>query len=345
MKVSVLSPGLADPWVAWAPIDELASLLAHYFKAELLLPAPPPESSVRRLLLGEGARFEPVETEGGDVLIVVARMPSDLAAIRSISDCRKKFKHIVGWVTDSYFHAGFTRDTADYDAVTVTAHEDVAFVREKYSTTVHPCYQGADCLTWAPRQEVARPIELISFGRTPPSYHRQLQQEFHRPESPYLYLHSPLGNLQGSIGHAERGMLFKVLRRTSISLAFHLFVEPQGDRPRSAMVTSRWLESLMSGCIVAGKRPQSRMAEEMLFWHGATVEISDDPVIAVQELLEMIGASAGYAEQRRSNIRHMLLHHDWRQRIRRLCDLFSLEVPPLLIEDLDRLKSLASTFE
>ena len=345
MKVSVLSPGLAEPGVAWAPIDELASLLAHYFNAELLLPAPRPESTVRRLIEGEGARFTPVETEGGDVLIVVARMPSDLAAIRSIKDCRKKFKHIVAWITDSYFHAGFTRDTADFDAVTVTAHEDVAFVREKYSTTVHTCYQGADCLTWAPRQEVARSIELISFGRTPSSYHRQLQQEFHRPDSPYLYLHSPLGNLKGSTVHAERGMLFKVLRRTGISLAFHLFVEPQGDRPRSAMVTSRWLESLMSGCIVAGKRPQSRMAEEMLFWHGATVEISDDPVIAVQELLEMIRASDGFAEQRRSNIRHMMLHHDWRLAIRRLCEIFSLEVPPMLIEDLDRLKALASTFE
>ena len=345
MKVSVLSPGLADPWVAWAPIDELATLLAHYFKAELLLPAPRPESSLRRLIQGEGARFAPVETEGGDVLIVVARMPSDLAAIRAIKNCRKKFGRIVGWVTDSYFQAGFTHDTADYDVVTVTAHEDVTFVREKYSTTVHPCYQGADCLTWAPRQEIARPIDLISFGRTPPSYHRQLQQEFHRPDSPYLYLHSPLGNLQGSIVHAERGMLFKVLRRTGISLAFHLFVEPQGNRPRSTMVTSRWLESLMSGCIVAGKRPQSRMAEEMLFWHGATVEISDDPVIAVQELLEMIRGSDGFSEQRRSNIRHMLLHHDWRLAILRLCKLFSLEIPPLLTEDLDRLKSLASTFE
>ena len=30
------------------------------------------------------------------------------------------------------------------------------------------------------------------------------------------------------------------------------------------------------------------------------------------------------AAQRRSNIRHMLLHHDWRDRIRRLCDLFAL---------------------
>lgn len=72
-------------------------------------------------------------------------------------------------------------------------------------------------------------------------------------------------------------MLFKLLHRSRISLAFHLFVEPQGNRPRSMMVTSRWLESLLSGCIVAGKRPVSRMADDMLFWPGATTELSDEP--------------------------------------------------------------------
>ena len=345
LKVSVLSPGLADPWVAWAPIDELATMLARYFKAELLLPASREPSSIQRLIGRSGTNYGPVQTDGGDVLFVVARMPSDLAAIRSIADCRKKFKRIVAWVTDSYFQAGFTRDTAQYDAITVTAHEDIAFVRDKFSTQAYQCYQGADCLTWVPRQEIARVIDLISFGRTPPSYHRQLQQDFHGPDSPYLYLHSPLGNLQGSIVHTERGMLFKLLRRTSLSLAFHLYVEPQGNRPRSSMVTSRWLESLLSGCIVAGKRPQSRMAEEMLFWPGSTVELSDDPVIAVQELTEMLRAGDEFGQQRRSNIRHMLLHHDWRFRIRQMCELFSLEVPSSLLEDLDRVQSLASTFE
>lgn len=345
LKVSVLSPGLADPWAAWAPIDELAALLVRYFNAELLLPQPQDPSSLQRLMGGSGASYGPVQTDGGDVLIVVARMPADLAAIRSITDYRRKFKRIVAWVTDSYFQAGFTRDTAEYDAITVTAHEDIAFVRDKFSTSVHQCYQGADCLTWVPRQEVARSIDLISFGRTPPSYHRQLQQDFHGPDSPYLYLHSPLGNLQGPIVQTERGMLFKVLRRTSFSLAFHLFVEPQGNRPRSTMVTSRWLESLLSGCIVAGKRPQSRMAEEMLFWPGSTVELSDDAVFAVQELIEMLKSNDGFVEQRRSNIRHMLLHHDWRFRIRQLCEIFALEVPALLLEDLDRVQSLAGTFE
>jgi hypothetical protein len=167
---------------------------------------------------------------------------------------------------------------------------------------------------------------------------------FHDPASPHLYLHSPLGNITGASVHLERGMLFKLLHRTRISLAFHLYVEPQGNRPRSMMVTSRWLESLLSGCIVAGKRPVSRMADEMLFWPGATVELADDPRQAGEEVLDLLRRNDGLAAQRRSNIRHAILHHDWRYRIRTLCGLFGLPLPAALEEDIGRLAALAESF-
>jgi hypothetical protein len=159
-----------------------------------------------------------------------------------------------------------------------------------------------------------------------------------------LYLHSPLGHLQGSSVHLERGMLLKLLQRTRVSLAFHLYVEPQNDRPRSMMVTSRWLESLAAGCIVAGKRPVSRMADDMLFWPGATLELDDDPKQALVQLLEVLAQNDALEHQRRSNIRHTLAHHDWRDRIRSLCDLFGLPHTPQLDADLALLQTLADTF-
>ena len=139
-------------------------------------------------------------------------------------------------------------------------------------------------------------------------------------------------------------MLFKLLHRTRVSLAFHLYVEPQGDRPRSMMVTSRWLESLLSGCIVAGKRPVSRMADEMLSWPGATVELSDDPGQAGEQVIGLLARDDELHAQRRSNIRHAILNHDWRDRIRTMCRLFELPVPRALGEDLERLQALAADF-
>lgn len=344
MKTSILYAGLASPHAGWVAIDELAELLAHYFDAEVLSPKPVPASWPVRKLRPHQVHFEPLQTGGGDVLIVVARGPGDLAMINAIPDCRKKFGKIFAFVTDSYFQSGFVKETALFDAITVTAHEDVDYPKNRFGIAVHQLYQGADCLTWAPRKMQEREVDVMGFGRTPPSYQTCFSQRFHPANSPYLYLHSPLGNLSGASVHLERGMLFKLLHRSRISLAFHLYVEPHGDRPRSMMVTSRWLESLLSGCIVAGRRPVSRMADEMLFWPEATLELSADPLEAADQLVDLLTHNTEMEQQRRSNIFHCLSFHDWRYRIGALCALFDLPVPQTLHSDVERLQELCSSF-
>jgi hypothetical protein len=344
MKLSVLYAGMATPHAGWVAIDELAELLVRYFNAEVLSPEPFAGAWPQRWIHPHRARFKPLQTRGGDVLVVVARGPGDLAMVNAIPDCRKKFSKIYGFVTDSYFQAGFVRETALFDAITVTAHEDVAFPQARYGIPVRQLYQGANCLTWVPRQARQREIDVMGFGRTPPSYQACFSRRFHPASSPCLYLHSPLGNLSGPTVHNERGMLFKLLQRTRVSLAFHLYVEPHGDRPRSMMVTSRWLESLLSGCIVAGRRPVSRMADEMLFWPGATVELQDDPEAAADQLIDLLARNDSLEQQRRTNIFQSLSHHDWRYRIRDMCAMLELPVPPSLLDDLSLLKALASEF-
>jgi len=344
MKISVLYAGLASPHAGWVAIDELAELLVHYFQAEVLSPKRVVGPWLNRTIRPHQVHYEPLSTNGGDVLLVIAHGPGDLAMVNAIVNCRQKFAKIYGFVTDSYFQPGFVKETALYDAITVTAHEDVDFPKTRYNIPVHQLYQGADCLTWVPREPMAREVDVIGFGRTPPSYQGCFSRRFHRADSPYLYLHSPLGHLIGPSVHLERGMLFKLLQRTRISLAFHLYVEPQGDRPRAMMVTSRWLESLLSGCLVAGRRPVSRMADDMLFWPDATIELSEDPQTASDELVSLLSRNDELLHQRRRNIYHTLSAHDWRYRIKRMCQLFDLPIPQTLHDDIARLQELGATF-
>jgi hypothetical protein len=343
MKTTVLYAGLASPHAGWAAIDEFAELIGRYFKAEILSPAEL-DASWPLPLLNRKKRYEPIISSGGDTLIVVARNPGDLAMVNSIRECRKRFGKIYGIVTDSYFREGFLDETSIYDAITVTAHEDVAYPEERFCIPVHQMYQGADCLNWAPRMFRSREIDLMGFGRIPASYHDSFARRYHNPDSPYLYLHSPLGNLTGNSVHLERGMLFKLLHRTRISLAFHLFVEPAGNRPRSMMVTSRWLESLLSGCIVAGRKPVSRMAIDMLSWPGATTELSEEPEIAADQLRVMLADNDHLEEQRIINISEMITRHDWRHRIVEFCRLTALPVPAELGDDLERLEQLGASY-
>ena len=340
--MTVLCAGLAAPHAGWAAIDELALLLARYFEAELLSPASIPGPLWRRLAGRPRPTFATQTAAGGDVLMVVARGPQDLALISSIPDARKRYARIHAFVTDSYFQAGFVQETRLYDSITVTAHEDMAYPTQRFGVQVHQLHQGADCLQWAPTQWHARDIDLIAYGRTPPSFHRAFMQRFHAARSPHLYLHSPLGHLAGPDIHLERGMLFKLLQRTGVSLAFHLLVEPEGSRPRSMMVTSRWLESLLSGCIVAGHRPISRMATDMLNWEGATVELAADPEQAADALERLLAHPDDMQMQRQRNVAQMLTQHDWRHRMQRMCGLFGWDVPARLQEDLNRLQERAT---
>ena len=341
-------PATPHPTPAGVAIDELADLLVHYFDADLISPRRAAPGWAQRLRGGGSTAWAPIDCAGGDVLIVVAHGPQDLSMIDAIAGCRRKFKRIVAWVTDSYFQAGFGRATAQYDAITVTAHEDVAHPQARYGIPVHPVYQGVDGLAWAPPPEMPvaaqRAIDLIGFGRMPPSYHAHFSQRFHAASSPHLYLHSPLGNVTGESVHLERGMLFKLLHRSKVSLAFHLFVEPQGQRPRAMMVTSRWLESLLAGCVVAGQRPVSRMADEMLCWPGATVELADDPRDAGDQLQQLLAHDDELQAQRQRNVREVLLRHDWRHRIAELCGHVGLPVPPALDEDVQRVQRLAERY-
>jgi hypothetical protein len=343
MKVTVLSEGQSRPHVGWIAIDEWAELIARFFNAELLSPVPIEHASWVPDVWRRSHRYTPLPTDGGDVLIVVAREPGALGLVSGLQDARRKFAKIYGWVADSYFHDAYTHLIRLYDGFTVTALEDVAFPRQTFGVNVQRLYQGADCLRWAVRQPFARDIDVMGFGRMPASYHRALQQRLHAASSPHLYLHSPLGNSSGPTIGLERGMLFKLLQRTRISLAFHLFVEPSHNRPRSMMVTSRWLESLLSGCIVAGKRPVSTMADEMLNWPGATVELADDAEQACDEVLALLRDNDRLAAQRLANVQAMIRQHDWRWRLREFCGLFNLPEPPALAEELAELESLAQT--
>ena len=125
MKLSVLCAGMAEPHAGWAAIDELAELLVHYFDAELLSPKPWPSGWSSRWLERIRPRYQPVDTAGGDVLMVVCRGPADLALIRSVPDFRHRFQRIHAWVTDSYFQAGFGRETALHKIGTLAGEGNV----------------------------------------------------------------------------------------------------------------------------------------------------------------------------------------------------------------------------
>jgi hypothetical protein len=344
MKIFILNQGRAYPFVGWLAIDEFAELLAKYLQATIISVKNPPQSRWDRVLMKKGE----IVAEGyagdiaGDLLVVIARSSLDLALIRALGDYRYRFGKIVAWVADSYFYEGYSNFVRDYDLLAVTAHEDVDFLRSKYGIKAACVYHGIDCYKVVPRKNVPRSIDLIGFGRLPSSYLKAMKARFHDMKNPYLFMHSPIGSTTGPDIAIERGMLFKLLQRAKLSLAFHLFCEPEGKRPRSMMLTSRWLESLAAGCLVVGKRPVSRMSDEMLFWDDATVELSDDAAVAVEEVEAILRNFSNFLEVRRESVTNLIAPHDWRYRISQLSEMWGIKMGGELKSDLIGLGALAS---
>jgi hypothetical protein len=83
----------------------------------------------------------------------------------------------------------------------------------------------------------------------------------------------------------------------------------------------------------------------MLCWPGATLELSSQPLQAIEQLEHIFNTDAHHHEQRRRNIHEMLLRHDWRERIQAICKLWDWPIPPALRQDLEKLAQLASQFD
>lgn len=329
------------PFVGWVAIDEFEDLYARISGARIFVPR------LRRFregflgrvqgkVLGGFARLDDIPSRG-ELLFVVARGPGDLEVISSVGHIRKNYRHVAAFVVDSYFVDAFGPAAAKYDHIFCTTELGAETIRKRFGTSTSVLRQGFDCLKWS-SVDNSRSIDLIGFGRQSAKYHEAFQSSFHRHDSPILYLHSPIGKVEGADVWVERPMLLKLLQRSKLSLAFHLGVEPPLSRPYDAsFVTSRWFESLSCGCLVVGKRPPGSMAEEMLPWQDATIELPDDTRRAVEFIANLAEDVTFQQQVRQRNVAEMRRRHDWRYRIRDIHLHFGLQLPEILTAELDLL--------
>lgn len=333
------------PSAGWVAITEFEDLFESLCGARILCAEHRPiRTFVGRTqgrVFGPFLRLNELKTRE-QLLFVVAHAPSDLRMIKALPNARKHFSKIAGYVIDSYFSDGFEQSAKFYDHIFSTTEEGSELLHRRYGVSSSVLRQGFDCLRWG-SAEADRSIDLIGFGRQPESYHRLFQSAFHTSESKVLYLHSPIGTRTGANVYGERPMVLKLLQHSKISLAFHLLVEPVGERPREAgFVTSRWLESLSAGCLVVGKRPPGRMAEDMFPWPNALIDLPHDPSRAVEFITRLLSESKFISETRTRNVAEMLRRHDWRYRMRDIYQTLRLPLPDGLRLELQALTNLES---
>ena len=184
----------------------------------------------------------------------------------------------------------------------------------------------------------ARTVDVMAYGRQPRALVDLLSLRFNSAGTPGLMYHTDhiaMGDVRDIDSH--RRMFWSILASAKLALAYDVMVCPGKRVFPYSIVGQRWFESLAAGCVVVGRRPQTDDYEELLDWQDATIELKDEPQLAVEQVLELLTDRDRLTVISQRNAQHVRSKHDWSFRIMAMLRALNADVPPLLDERAEQL--------
>jgi hypothetical protein len=292
--------------------------------------------------------YEPIQDlilpEGPNVLLIVSLEGAALRLLSAIPHWRQRFELVSAYVYDAWWPEIYPKFTAQLDRIFVPLPEVIDSLRREFHIPVSLLPFGADALRHG-SDRPHRSIDLMSYGRIPKADHAAFFREFNDPGSDRLYYRSTPRPSERSPqtpyplrrDTEDTALLYHCLRHTKIALAYDTLHPGMRQFPYS-FVTLRWFQGGAAGCAIVGKRPTTPLADELLDWEDATIELPDDPqasVECIQDLLRDTSRLRGI--QQRNYLQH-LSRHDWRLRIRDWLTELGVPLPKPLIEQIAAIK-------
>ena len=213
-----------------------------------------------------------------------------------------------------------------------------------------------------------RPVDVMSFGRTPMEFHQALSQALNRPGSDRIYYRHPAvdrhwypqnDQYEGRVDHEYRLLFHQMMRRSKVVLAFDPLYDTDqlyesykvNTRPwkfQHSVLSLRWIEGCAAGCAILGKRPTTVLADQILNWEDATIELPENPKHWIEFTAKLLEDSTRLQSIHQQNYIESLARHDWRYRVREMFRKLNISLPQLLTEELSlmtkKLDSHASSF-
>lgn len=121
--------------------------------------------------------------------------------------------------------------------------------------------------------------------------------------------------------------LYNLLRRAKLSLAFDPLY-PGMQR----------FQSGAAGCGIVGKRPTTPLANELLDWEDAAIELPDDPEASAAFVEQLLSGQPRLNAIHQRNYLENLARHDWRYRIEQMLTTLGVELPDRLVNELRHMR-------
>jgi hypothetical protein len=324
----------------WTPIQHMVSVAAQLFEAQVIALDHTAPAGVAKALSVLNRRDRNC---GDETCLMVCAGPGDLMKLLRVEGWRKRFRFIAAWIIDSFWTGHFSsvlRFSNPFDQFFVTSIEDLDLWKQITGVPTSWLPWGADVLG-AGRMSAQREWDITRIGRQPPEWADDEATEQASAGRGIKFRGRPSDT--GLTLLQNHRLLMDTYGNTKYILAFSNAVNPEiYTHPTRQYVTGRWVDSLSCGATVAGIRPRSETADELL-WAGATLEF---PSIRRDEGLQVLAdALAGWDPGIAAHNHHMALQKlDWRWRFATLATLFRLH-PPALAHELALLRGQITQFD
>lgn len=360
MGIYLLSARKLISNVSEDPIFELEDLLVQTCNAHLLMPVArgvtklahqyPPKVTqwMQKVIRRTGGLHESIADLALDaapnVLLIIALNGSWLEMLPSIPDWRKRFDVVATYVFDGWLLETYPRYTKLLDHLFVPMPEIVDELHQHLGIPVSLLPFGSDVMVHGSYQG-DRAIDLISYGRIPAEHNRAFATAFNHPGSDRLYFRStprrqelfPKQPYELRRDLEDTAQLYQMLRKSRIALAYDTMYPGMRVFPHP-FVTLRWFQCGGAGCAIAGKRPTTPLADELLDWEDSTIELPDDPQGGVEVITSLLVDPDRLERIRQRNYLENLGRHDWRSRIKDMLQTLEVSLPSPLAQQLAHLQ-------
>lgn len=278
---------------------------------------------------------------GPNVLLIVGLSVEFLLSMYTLGPLLKQFDRRIAYLLDGVHPNEMDKTALSYlDHLFVISSEiaDEANRQLDLSTTFLPL--ATNTFNTVPNlNRYPRWIDVISYGRGNPEFHKFLHGYFNRPESDRVYHHSTFSQPELYDRHEHITLLSKLLNCSKISVCFeastvHRF---RGYSP----LLYRWFEAWAAGCTVIGKKPFGQGVAELMDWENSTIDIPEDPGDWADFLEDILADEDTLQQNAVRNYCECVLRHDWRYRLRDMFNTVGLPLPEQLTAEIADLQERA----
>ena len=360
MGIYVLSGRNLLSSVSTDPLYELEDLILQTCNGHLLAPALNRQSHwseqqpypfrhyIDKVINRTTGHYEPLKDlilpKGPNVLLIVSLEGAALKLLSAIPRWRQRFDLVSAYVYDAWWPEIYPKFTAQIDRIFVPLPEVIDSLRREFHIPVSLLPFGVDALRHG-SDSPHRSVDLISYGRIPQPDHAAFFSAFNYPGSDRLYYRSTPRSSERSPktpyplrrDPEDTALLYHLLRNSKIALAYDTRHPGMRQFPYSVL-TLRWFQGGAAGCAIVGKRPTSSLANELLDWEDATIELPDDLQASVECIQDLLRDTPRLrAIQQRNYLQH-LSRHDWRLRIRDWLTELGVPLPKPLVDQIEEIK-------